>query len=342
MTSMVERRYRRSPYLVMTWSGDDTVLLHSDTLRRYRLSPKLIPVLSRLHEWTAASDPALAGSAVGGAELEQLHRMGILQAEEEADDEQHFAWDPLELAVHRLTAEGGRRPDLLAAGPPPRHAERLHGCASTVLPEAASVLAGSLGEMLRRRRSVRRYADRPLELAELSMLLHHAARIERLTPSAQFGDRALRPFPTGGARSELEIYVLGGGVAGLRAGAHYYDAGAHRLVEVRPADDHQAGIVRAVHAATGGQLNRDPAVILLVTAVFERVMWKYRHLGLSLVYKDVGGLFQTLYLVATALGLAPCAIGGGDEAANSRWLGLNPLCESQVGCFLIGPAEVAP
>ena len=48
----------------------------------------------------------------------------------------------------------------------------------------------------------------------------------------------------------------------------------------------------------------DDATAGLANAVFERVMRKYPELGLSLIYKNVGALFQTLYLVATALDLA--------------------------------------
>jgi Nitroreductase len=70
--------------------------------------------------------------------------------------------------------------------------------------------------------------------------------------------------------------------------------------------------------------------VLVITAVFARVMWKYQGIGLSLIYKDTGCLTQTLYLVATALGLAPCAIGGGDERAVAHWLGLDPLVEAPV------------
>ena len=120
-------------------------------------------------------------------------------------------------------------------------------------------------------------------------------------------------------------------MSGLAAGAYAYDALAHRLIQVRERDAHQCRLVASMHDATGNALNRDPSAVLLITAVFERIMAKYTRLGLSLIYKDVGALMQTLYLVGTALGLAPCAIGGGDEAANSRWLGLNPLHESQVG-----------
>jgi SagB-type dehydrogenase family enzyme len=195
----------------------------------------------------------------------------------------------------------------------------------------------SLGETLEKRRTIRTYSNRSIALEELSSLLYYAVRPLECISDAQLGDRILRPFPTAGARSELEIYIIAVDVSGLEPGAYYYDASAHRFLRLREPDVHYARILKSVHTATGEKLSRDPPVVLLITAVFERVMWKYQGFGLSLIYKDAGALFQTLYLVATALNLAPCAIGSGDEAANSRWLGLEPLCESQVGCFVIGP-----
>ena len=38
--------------------------------------------------------------------------------------------------------------------------------------------------------------------------------------------------------------------------------------------------------------------------------WKYASIAHALTLKNVGVLQQTLYLVATAMGLAPCALGG--------------------------------
>jgi len=333
------RRYRRSPFLVLLWSGGELELLHADTLRRFRVHPSLIPLLSRLSDWSSADDLEAAGWPAG-AGLAELHGLGLLQAEDEAaaQGSAPLLWDPLELAVQRRTAWGGARPDPEAAGSPPELRRPDRGSAMTALPPPAPRLEVPLSDALDRRRTVRSYAARALRLDELSTLLYHAARVVRVFRHPRFGEGALRPFPTAGARSELEIYVVGGEIAGLSPGAHHYDPHGHRLLLVRERDGHQERLLRSVHAAAGGGLNRDPACILLITAVFERTMWKYHDLGLSLVYKDAGALFQTLYLVATALGLAPCALGAGEEAENSRWLGLDPLRESQVGCFLIGPA----
>ncbi|MFD0530627.1 hypothetical protein ACFQ1I_34450 [Kitasatospora arboriphila] len=53
-------------------------------------------------------------------------------------------------------------------------------------------------------------------------------------------------------------------------------------------------------------------------------------------------VYQTLYLVATAMGLAPCGLGSGDTDAAARALGLDWTAESSVGEFLIGsrPSDV--
>jgi hypothetical protein len=53
----------------------------------------------------------------------------------------------------------------------------------------------------------------------------------------------------------------------------------------------------------------------------------------------VGVLYQTMYLVATAMGLAPCALGGGDSALFSEAVGANSLEESSVGEFILGSAR---
>ncbi len=280
-------------------------------------------------------------SANGSVEIEdllELHELGLLETEDEIADRRstNFEWDPIELAVQRRTSRGGYRTDSASAVSPvmvPRFADRP----ATALPPPGTLCNVSLADVLEQRRSVRSYAKRSMSLEELSALLYHSARVVRCAGGARFGTRVLRPFPTAGACSELETYVLSVDISGLQAGAFYYDAFRHRLLRIREWDDHMERILRSVHTAAGNKLNRDPAVVLLITAIFERLMRKYRDLSLSLIYKDVGSFFQTLYLVATALNLAPCAIGSGDEAENSRWLGLDPLCESQVGCFVCGP-----
>ena len=56
----------------------------------------------------------------------------------------------------------------------------------------------------------------------------------------------------------------------------------------------------------------------------------------ALIMKNVGVLYQSLYLASTAMGLAPCAIGGGDADTLSAVAGLDYYAESTVGEFIIG------
>ena len=304
------------------------------------MPPHLVELLSRLTNWSTADELAARGHPVASDVLDALLRAGILEAADDdgvASTPSNELWGPLELAVHRRTAHVGVPHADDDAAPIPGQGGGSRAIEQVRLP-AAPPLDARLVEVLQRRRTVRRYADRPLSLEELSTLLHHAAGV--VTDERPDRSRAvvLRPFASAGARSELEIYVVANAVAGLTRGAWYYNPMAHGLWLIRPCDAHQAALNRWVNAATGDQLNRDAAAVLIVTAVLERMVSKYGHLALSLIYKNVGCLFESLYLVATAAGLAPCAIGGGDEPANTRWLGLDPLAESQVGCFLVGPA----
>jgi SagB-type dehydrogenase family enzyme len=59
------------------------------------------------------------------------------------------------------------------------------------------------------------------------------------------------------------------------------------------------------------------------------------------VLKDVGVLYQALYLTSTAMGLGGCALGGGDAATFARASGLDPFDEGTVGEFLLvgGPGD---
>ena len=77
-------------------------------------------------------------------------------------------------------------------------------------------------------------------------------------------------------------------------------------------------------------------VLLILAARFPRVAWKYESIAYALTLKHVGVLYQTMYLAATAMGLAPCAIGGGDADLFARAAGTDYYAETSVGEFLLG------
>ena len=59
-------------------------------------------------------------------------------------------------------------------------------------------------------------------------------------------------------------------------------------------------------------------------------------LSYALILKDVGSIYQQLYLVATALGLAPCGLSFGSSELFEQASGLSGRLECSVGEFMIG------
>ena len=76
----------------------------------------------------------------------------------------------------------------------------------------------------------------------------------------------------------------------------------------------------------------------VLAARLPRVAWKYTGLAYALVLKHVGVVFQTMYLVATAMGLAPCAVGLGDSDLFAQAADTDYYAETSVGEFLLGSA----
>lgn len=182
------------------------------------------------------------------------------------------------------------------------------------------------------RKSVRSYGADPLTLTQVGEFLFRCARARKVTPGeVELVDRV---YPSGGQLGELELYLVVEVVAGLEPGIYHYDSHEHCLV----ATGATAGAARSLLADAGGLLVPPgrPPLLIVVTARFGRLMWKYKSLSYALTLKHVGALYQAMYLVATAMGLAPCALGTGDSEAFCDAVGLDYLTESSVGEFALG------
>src|SRR5262249_60446325 len=118
---------------------------------------------------------------------------------------------------------------------------------------------------------------------------------------------AVRPYPSAGGSWELELYLAVDRCEGLPRGFYHYDAGGHALVPIGVRPQELEALL------TGAQFAMDapatPQVLITIAARFGRISWKYSALAYALILKDVGVLLQTLYLMATDIGLGGCAIG---------------------------------
>jgi SagB-type dehydrogenase family enzyme len=80
----------------------------------------------------------------------------------------------------------------------------------------------------------------------------------------------------------------------------------------------------------------DLQVFFTITARFRRLQWKYQSVAYAVILKNVGVLYEAMYLTATAMGLAPCSLGGGTIDLFCAAAGLDPYAESPVGEFVLG------
>lgn len=196
----------------------------------------------------------------------------------------------------------------------------------------------ALTEAIETRRSHRTYGERALTAEELGEFLYRVQRIRvHHTPGPGTPDRdevVSRPYPSGGSLYELELYVTVLRCAGLAPGVYHYDSYRHRLVLVNDTEADRVSLLNVASRAVGFDVR--PDVLITVTSRFQRMAWKYRAMAYATTLRHTGVLYQTMYLVATAMGLAPCGLGNGDADMSARVLGLDYLEESSVGDFLLG------
>jgi SagB-type dehydrogenase family enzyme len=205
---------------------------------------------------------------------------------------------------------------------------------------APSQPVSPVARLLRERHSTRNFDDeRPITLAELSRFLDSTARVLSRSEKA-LGDGgptvayATRPYPSAGSSYELELYLAVGKCEGLASGFYHYDADGHALVPIatRP---HELEALLA-----GAQFAMDapaaPQVLITIAARFGRISWKYSAIAYALILKDVGVLTQTLYMMATDMGLGGCATGITNIDLFAKVTGIEFHVEGPVGQFAIG------
>ncbi len=265
-------------------------------------------------------------------------------------DDNFVLWDFHDLLFHTHSTEGrqanplgGLYPYAGVMPPPPAIRPRWPGKAIDLRKLlTASPQISPIAKLLRERHSTRSFDDnQPITLAELSRFLDSAARIQsRWKSKLDLGNGGpviaytTRPYPSGGSSYELELYVAVTNCEGLPQGFYHYDADRHALVPINVrSHDFEASLAAAEFAmdAPGA-----PQILITIAARFHRMSWKYSSIAYSLILKNVGVLTQTLYMMATDMGLGGCAIGSNNIDLFAKMTGIEFHVEGPVGQFAIG------
>lgn len=211
-------------------------------------------------------------------------------------------------------------------------------------PELAQLQANDppLGYVMETRRSVYTYDTKPITLQQLGEFLYRVARVRTLSEiSVQaangYGKEVMqvssRPYPAGGKCYDLEFYLTINQCEGLLSGLYHYEPLQHQLTRLRERDRFVESLLNyAIIAAR----QSNPQVLITLAARFQRISWKYDAIAYATTLKHVGVVYQTMYLVATAMNLAPCALGSGDSDMFAAAAKTDYFAETSVGEFILG------
>ena len=360
-------RQRLSRLAVIRAEDGALLVQHPASHLVVELGPIAVEVVSRLVEWTTWQQITEHATGVTGevtrAVLEQFARAAVIDqtddpgggAPERAASQQ---WNPFDWWLHSrtrnpriVTGWGGSYPGRGRFDRLPALPARFPG-REIALPvpdlEAMVATGEPLASVMERRRSIREHDDdHPITLDQLSELLFRVCRSRAVlaTSSGSPADSDAivdRPYPAGGALHELEIYPVVRSCDGIEAGLWHYRSAEHRLEWVSGPTDAVDQLLWAAQSAS--TMSAQPQVLLVISARFGRLMFKYETIAYALTLKHVGVVMQSLYLVATEMGLAPTALGSGDSSAFAAATGLDRMAESSVGEFVVGsrPTVLAP
>ena len=335
--------------------GDDMVLESPRAAALFRIRDhKITAALARLatpqqvgHLRKGGPGIALLALLVDCGILFKIEGNASLRAAE--GDRELVLWDFHDLMFHARSTPGRHANPLggtfpyasvtpaLPAVRPPWPGQKID------LRELSSAQTNSpIAKLLRDRHSARTFdRERPITLSELARFLDATARVVTTWKSKiDLGDSspevayAARPYPAGGAGYELELYLAVGQCDGLARGFYHYDAGTHALAQIETrAEDLDAVLAEAQFAMDASAA---PQIVITIAARFGRITWKYSSLAYALILKDTGVLIQTLYLMATDMGLGGCAIGSTNIDLFSKMTGIEFHIEGPVGQFALG------
>jgi len=168
----------------------------------------------------------------------------------------------------------------------------------------------SLLSVIERRRSVRNYSGKAMELAELSALCASAAGQ---------GKAALPADPLLSGSSPLDLFLIVRDVHGLMPGVYRYHPNGHALELLRSGDVSQRILKACLEQEFCGTAN----VVFCKTIKWDYLSYPDGDRGYRYACLRAGCMGEGLYLQGTALGIGVCGVGAFEDGAVAKLLDLD-------------------
>jgi SagB-type dehydrogenase family enzyme len=214
-----------------------------------------------------------------------------------------------------------------ASGPQPSLYRQYPRRPRVTLPPDGRARGMTLDQALSRRRTVREFTRRPVALSDFSRIVRGTWGQTGWLDGGILGQLIVKTSPSAGARHPIECYVVAWRVKGLAPGLYHFNVRKDCLERLRGGDSRDL----AVGMAGGQTWVRGAAFLCVMTAVADRVFWKYASAdAYRLFLLDAGHLAQTFVLLATASGLGAFTTAALSEKRIERALGLDGVGEFPV------------
>lgn len=188
-------------------------------------------------------------------------------------------------------------------------------------------------ELLRNRRSQRHFEDKPITIAQLSLMLGSTQGIEKTIGRNSLA--TLRPVPSGGARHPYETYIAVRKGEGMLPGLYHYLPQEHSMEFLRALPDYHDTLTEVF---VGQSWVGHAAATLFWACDAYRAEWRYTDRAHRVMLMDVGHIAQNAALSAVAMGLGACCVAAYDQVLADEFLGIDGTDEFLVYALPFGYA----
>jgi len=338
----------RNPDLLFCWVGRQLLVKELRSGQTVLSSPEIVGLLDLFNRPRARRD--VAASFLGYepksvlAGIKRLESLGLLLPAKEgrrrtdrikawrhnlasahyhvATRDTRFLRSPAAMdALLRTRLDEGRRPAQF---------KRYRSRVRVRLPPKTSFLsteASALRSVLESRRTHREFSRRPVRFEDMAAIVRGTWGQTGWLDAGPIGRLPSKTSPSAGALHPIECYVLAWNVEKLPPGLYHFDVRGNELRRLRSGDFRK----EAVKAASGQNWVRGAAFLCVMTAVFQRTLWKYQHeIAYRVIWMDAGHLCQTFDLLATAYGLGPFQTAAIQDSYIEKFIGLDGIKEFPV------------
>jgi SagB-type dehydrogenase family enzyme len=203
------------------------------------------------------------------------------------------------------------------------------------LPQTFSNIEESFEKIVLNRKTTAKCKPIQMSLQDLRTILHFGYGETRDNKNDDYIPRPFRTVPSGGALYPLELYFFSNGnVEGLEAGLYHYSPSLNAVHLMRKGDFRKE--IGSALVEFQSSLAEELSIIVFITAVFQRSIFKYREKGYRFALLEAGHVSQNMNLAATALQYGVINIGGYYDREMDNFLALDGLNQSVIYLTGIG------